>query len=103
MLSPEECQRLAEFMQGFSNPLRVRILCKLRNGERTVGEIATELGEKQSNVSQQLAILYHKGYVTRKKHDRHVYYWLRDESLCEIMEQIVRYVLKDNTRTLKSV
>jgi len=86
----EECQRVADFLQGFSNPVRVKILCALREGEKSVGEIAEYLNAKQSNISQQLQILMVKGYVVKRREERNVYYSVRDPRIYAVMEQIRR-------------
>lgn len=84
----EECQMVAEFLQGFSNPVRVKILCVLREGEKSVGEIAEALDAKQSNISQQLQILMTKGYVVKRREERNIFYSVRDHRIYAVMEHI---------------
>jgi ArsR family transcriptional regulator len=88
----EECQQIAEFLQGFSNPVRIRIMCALRDGEKSVGEIAVLVGAKQSNISQQLQILMTKGYVTRRREERNILYRASRTELYRIMEHICTFV-----------
>ncbi|HHY95682.1 MAG TPA: winged helix-turn-helix transcriptional regulator [Firmicutes bacterium] len=81
---------MAEFLQGFANPARVRILCVLHGGEKSVGEIVAATGEKLSNVSQQLKILAAKGYVTRRRVERNIIYAIKDPAICDLMDQVRR-------------
>ncbi len=90
MLTEHECNLVAEFLQGFANPVRVKILCVLHEGPRTVGEIVAATGEKLSNVSQQLKILAGKGYVSRRRVEKNVIYSIRDVAICDLMEQVRR-------------
>jgi len=92
--SPEECREMAEFLQGFSNPVRVQIMCALRDGERSVGEIAARVGSKQSNISQQLHVLMAKGYVVKRRDERNIYYRVQNTEVYEIMERIFRMVCR---------
>jgi len=92
--TPDECRRMAEFLQGFSNPVRVEIMCALRDGEKSVGEIAESVGAKQSNISQQLQILMAKGYVTRRREERNIYYRVSKADIYEVMESIFRLVCR---------
>ena len=87
-LTPAECLGVADFLQGFANPVRIRILCCLHAGPRSVSEVSAETGEKTSNVSQQLKILLQKGYVTRRKTQRRVFYEIRDPAICELMRLV---------------
>ncbi|MDI7247207.1 MAG: metalloregulator ArsR/SmtB family transcription factor [Bacillota bacterium] len=102
MLTPAECEAVASFLQGFSNPVRVRILCAIHDGEKSVGEIAKEIGEKESNVSQQLRILEFRGVVARRRSGQHVFYRIRDHAICAVMERVRDIVVGGSaTQTLR--
>ncbi len=88
LLTPGQCELIADFLQGFSNPLRVRIMCVLHAGEQSVGEVASALGEKQSNVSQQLRVLLAKGFVKRRREGQHIYYAVKHPAICRLMEGV---------------
>ncbi len=55
-MSPQTAAR-ADVFSAIGDPRRRRILELLRAGERTVGELATELGIAQPSVSQHLRLL----------------------------------------------
>ncbi|MDA8334038.1 MAG: metalloregulator ArsR/SmtB family transcription factor [Peptococcaceae bacterium] len=90
--SPAECREVAEFLQGFANPVRVEILCTLKDGEKSVGEIAQAVGAKQSNISQQLHILMAKGYVAKRREERNIFYRVLRSEIYKVMEHIFRLV-----------
>ena len=90
-----ECQQIAEFLQGFSNPVRIRIMCALRDGEKNVGEIAEWVGAKQSNISQQLQILMAKGYVVRRREERNILYRVSKTEIFRVMSHILELVCRD--------
>ncbi|MDN3564872.1 metalloregulator ArsR/SmtB family transcription factor, partial [Paeniroseomonas aquatica] len=50
-------QAVAEFLRALAHPMRLSILCRLLEGECAVSGFETELGLKQPNLSQQLAML----------------------------------------------
>jgi ArsR family transcriptional regulator len=81
VLSFESCEKIAEVVSVLANPLRVRIVCLLRLGPRTVSQLTEALGAKQPNVSQHLRILYDRGYLLRKRDQREVYYCLSSEEV----------------------
>ena len=93
--TPEECQQIAEFLQGFSNPVRIRIMCALRDGEKNVGEIAEWVGAKQSNISQQLQILMAKGYVVRRREERNILYRVSKTEIFRVMSHILELVCRE--------
>jgi ArsR family transcriptional regulator len=92
--TPDECRQIAEFLQGFSNPVRIRIMCALRDGEKSVGEIAEWVGAKQSNISQQLQILMTKGYVARRREERNIFYRVSRTEIFRVMGHILELVCR---------
>ena len=62
----------AEKLKAMKEPTRVRIVDLLRDGERTVSEIADDLSEEVVNVSHHLGILFHAGLLKKSKKGRFV-------------------------------
>ena len=68
----------AEFFKALGHPVRLAILDALRTGEQSVGQLVEALGADQSSISQQLAILRQRGFVTSRKEGTTVYYRTAD-------------------------
>jgi len=66
----------AEKLKALSEPIRLRIVDLLRDGSRTVGEIAELLDQELVNISHHLGILYHAGLLEREKQGRYMHYRL---------------------------
>jgi DNA-binding transcriptional ArsR family regulator len=73
----------AEKLKALAEPMRLRIVDLLRDGERTVGDIAGSLGEEVVNVSHHLGILYHAGLVEKNRQGRFVVYRLDPELVAQ--------------------
>ena len=87
-LSDAALQMIAHRFKVLSEPMRLKILHTLWEGERTVGEIITETGALQANVSKHLGMLQQAGLVRRRKDGINVYYQIADETvfaLCEVV------------------
>ena len=63
-------------MQAIADPKRLLIIDALRDGERSVGEIAEGLGLSQPNTSQHLAVLRERKVVTATRSGTTVFYSL---------------------------
>jgi ArsR family transcriptional regulator len=59
-----------------ANPVRLRILCLVADGERGVGEIAERLAIREPAASQQLAQLRMEGLVTSRRSAQRIFYRL---------------------------
>ncbi|MGZ4314769.1 MAG: ArsR/SmtB family transcription factor [Gaiellaceae bacterium] len=86
---PEDLAELiARRFHALSDPLRVRLLDQLRDGEQTVNALAEQLGAGQQNVSKHLAVLADAAMVARRKEGTHVYYRIADDGVFALCEQI---------------
>jgi len=78
--------RLAQRYRALSEPTRIKLLDRLREGEATVLELTELIGTTQQNVSKHLGVLQRSGIVGRRKQGNFAYYRIIDEgvfSLCE--------------------
>lgn len=64
----------ADICKTLANPTRLRILHVLREGEKSVGEIADILGLRQSNLSQHLSIMRQAQILKTRKQGSNIYY-----------------------------
>ena len=75
----------ARFFKGLGDPIRLKTLQFLCDGERAVGEIVEHLGLPQNQVSMHLGCLRWCGYVNTRKEGRYVYYSLGDPRVMDII------------------
>jgi DNA-binding transcriptional ArsR family regulator len=86
---PDELVELiARRFRLLSEPMRIRLCDRLRDGEATVHELADELGSSQQNVSKHLTLLAEAGVLARRKEGTSVYYRLADEDVLALCEQV---------------
>ena len=86
---PEDLAELiARRFRALADPLRVRLLDQLRDGEQTVNALAEQLDAGQQNVSKHLAVLADAAMIARRKDGTHVYYRIADEGVFALCEQI---------------
>jgi DNA-binding transcriptional ArsR family regulator len=69
-------------------PMRIRILDRLRDGEATVHELTEALETSQQNVSKHLGVLHEAGIVSRRKAGNSAYYAIADDSVLLLCEQV---------------
>jgi DNA-binding transcriptional ArsR family regulator len=74
-------ERIAEFFALLSDPMRIRIIHCLCDGERTVTDIVTQTNGTQTNISRHLSQLYRAGMLSRTKKGNFVLYRVADPTL----------------------
>jgi ArsR family transcriptional regulator len=82
----------AAICKALTDPKRLMLLEALRSTERSVGELASELGVAVPNVSQHLAVLRGVGLVAARRTGQTVRYSLVEPSIvvaCDIVSGIV--------------
>ena len=99
-------QKLAEFKSEFfkalANPLRIRILDELRDGELTVTELRVRLNVEATNVSQQLAILRSKNMVEGRKQGSNTYYSCTDPKIFQLLD-VAKEIFNDRLVGVKDI
>ena len=73
-------------LKALSHPLRLKILCVLRDTEVSVSEITDRVGTSQSNISQHLSMLRDKGILLSRKESNQVYYRVSDSRTMELIQ-----------------
>src|SRR5579863_8729788 len=69
---------VAQRFRVLGEPMRIKLLDRLREGEATVSELQEALGASQQNVSKHLGILHGAGMVNRTKYGNHTRYAIAD-------------------------
>ncbi len=77
-------------LKALANPQRLRILCQLVTGEKTVSALVKDVGLRQAAVSQQLQRLRAEHLVQARREGRHVYYALSDPAALEVIRTLHR-------------
>ncbi len=87
-LSGAALGKVAERFKALSEPLRLRLLYALMDGEKTVSELVVETGGVQANVSKHLSVLLDAGILGRRKQGTSSYYRIVDESIFELCDLV---------------
>ena len=72
---------IAERFRVLSEPTRIKLLDRLREGEATVLELTELIGTTQQNVSKHLGVLQRSGIVARRKQGNFAHYRIVDEGV----------------------
>lgn len=102
-LSEAAFQMIAHRFKVLSEPMRLKILHALWDGERTVGEIIAETGALQANVSKHLGVLQQAGLVHRRKDGANVYYRIIDETVFALCEAVCGSLLDRLTAQMEEI
>ena len=79
---------VAQRFRVLGEPMRIKLLDRLREGEASVNELSEQLGASQQNVSKHLTMLAEAGMLARRKDRNHVYYRIADEGVFALCEQV---------------
>jgi DNA-binding transcriptional ArsR family regulator len=74
-----------KFIHGFSNKVRIQILESIKEEEKTVSRIVTDLNVSQSSISQHLACLKGCGLIVGRQEGKYMYYSLRNQQVRDLL------------------
>ena len=75
----------ARLMRLFANEQRLMLMCRLSEGDCTVGELATVVGLSQSACSQHLARLRNAGVIAPRRDAQTIYYSIADPAAARVI------------------
>ena len=81
-------EMIAARLRVIGDPIRIRALDLLREGELSVAQISEQLETSQQNASKHLGILLQAGIVTRRKEGTSSYYRVADATVFALCEQV---------------
>ncbi|MFW6358964.1 MAG: ArsR/SmtB family transcription factor [Chroococcales cyanobacterium] len=81
---PEVVQQVAEYFSILSEPMRLRILNLLRDGEKCVQELVEATQTSQANVSKHLKVMLQAGILSRRTEGTSAYYRVEDPLIFEL-------------------
>ena len=79
---------IAQRFRVLGEPVRIKLLDRLRENSATVSELQEATGSSQQNVSKHLSILLGAGIVTRTKEGTASRYAIADEGVFALCEQV---------------
>lgn len=81
---PEVVQQVAEYFSVLGEPMRLRLLNLLRDGEKCVQDLVEATETSQANVSKHLKVMLQAGILNRRSEGTSAYYSVADELIFEL-------------------
>ncbi len=75
---------IAKYFQALAEPMRLKILNGLRDGEKSVNELVAISGGSQANVSKHLLILRESKLIKRQARGTKAYYSIADQRIYDL-------------------
>ena len=87
----------SELLKSLANRHRLLILCRLTEGERSVGELAAFLGLRDSTVSQHLSLLRKDDLVQARRAGQTIWYSIASPPARQVLETLFEIFCKPDT------
>ena len=97
-LPPEALVHVADYFQALAEPMRLRLLNELREGERNVTELADAAGSSVANVSRHLSFLTRRGMVERQTRGTAAYYRIADPAIYRLCDLVCGNIARRNDK-----
>jgi DNA-binding transcriptional ArsR family regulator len=81
-------QAAARLLKLLASEQRLLILCRLIDGEASVGDLALHIGLAQSATSQHLAKMRAEGLVATRREAQTIFYRLADPAAVRVLETL---------------
>ncbi len=81
----EDIEKATKALKAMAHPLRLKILCVLKNDELPVLEIVRQVGSSQSNISQHIDILRTKDIVESRRDGNKILCKVKDKKILKLV------------------
>ena len=81
-------EQAAQLLKSLAHPARLRVLCRLVEGEASVGELQAQVGLSMSALSQHLAVMREAALVSTRREAQTIYYTLADSPALGVMQAL---------------
>jgi DNA-binding transcriptional ArsR family regulator len=102
-MTAETIQQVSEVLKAMADPMRLRILHSLHDGELSVTGIIEAVGGSQANVSRHLAVLRNAGLVENRREGLNAFYRISDPRVFTICESVCSSIGERLDRNLEQV
>ena len=103
-LPPDEALCLiARHFAALADPLRLKIVHSLIDGEKNVNELVKATGGLQANVSRHLHKLTASGVLNRRKQGTKAFYAIADPTIYDLCEQVCGSLEKRLAKQSKAI
>lgn len=93
-LNDRSLEYVAKYFKALAEPMRLKVLNALRDGEKNVGQLTEISGCTQANVSKHLSLLSQYDLVKRQSRGNCVFYSIADPSIYELCELVCGQIAK---------
>ena len=84
----KKCEEVSSILSSLSHPTRLKILCALIDGEKTVTELTEICDVSQPAMSQFLTRMKEEGMITSRKEGQKAYYSVLEKRLLKLLVAI---------------
>lgn len=93
----KKADEVAHILKAIGNPRRLMVLCKLaEHRERTVGELALDVGLSQSALSQHLSRMRDESLVTFRRESQTLWYRIADPRVETLLATLYQLYCKED-------
>lgn len=93
----EKCEQVSELLKNIAHPAKLKILCSVSTGQKSVGELEKSIGISQSAMSQHLKAIWKSDLLKREKVGQSVYYAIKEERVLLLIKSLHDLFCKQET------
>ena len=90
-------ERACALLKVLANQDRLLLMCRLSQGELSVGELEEQLGIRQPTLSQQLAVLRESGLVATRREGKNIFYAVASPQALAVMAVLYEQFCANNS------
>jgi DNA-binding transcriptional ArsR family regulator len=91
-ISKDVIQYVADYFSILGEPMRLRILSLLQDGEKCVQDLVSQTETSQANVSKHLKVMLQAGILSRRTEGTSAYYSVADDLIYDLCNLVCEHI-----------
>lgn len=87
-MNKDDITAIAALLKSMAHPIRLEILCRLREGECSVADLQASIQTTDGNLSQHLAVLRNQGLIACRREANFIYNRISDPRITALMHNL---------------
>ncbi|MNL55651.1 Biofilm growth-associated repressor [compost metagenome] len=83
-----QCETVSGMLKAIAHPQRLKILCSLAEGEKSVSQLEAYCEASQSSVSQYLGKMKSEGLLSSRREAQQIFYKIDNQDLLKLMKSL---------------
>ncbi len=100
-MEDKQIEQISHLLKSMAHPIRLKILCSLKDSELSAGELLEQTNTSNANLSQHLSVLREFGLIQTRREANFLYNSIADQRVVELINKLQHIFCQESKENKK--